>query len=435
MKTLRLLLPPVFLVAACLTIAAQTPVKPAIPTKLSLKEAEDIAVKNHPQVSAALLYALAANQVVTEVGAAKFPNFFASLTGAGAGDNTRIAAGGLNNPTILSRGATGMSISQLVLDFGRTNSLMESSRLHAKAVEQTAEATREQIIFQVDRAYYVALRAQALLKVADQTVAARQLVAEQAEALRQSGLKSGLDVSIANYNVAEAKLLLARSQNEVEAAFADLSTALGSRDEQVFDLADEGLPATLLPAQPELVDDALRKRPELSALQFERDAAFQFLKAEKALKKPSISAVWNAGFIPFRDSKLSNYYNAAGFNISIPIFNGRLFKAREAEADYKAKATEQNLRDVENRVTHDVRLAWLSANTAYQRVGLSAQLLSRAQESLDLAQERYRLGLSSIVEFSQAQLNVTIAEIESANAKYDYLIQRAVINYQSGQLR
>ena len=184
-----------------------------------------------------------------------------------------------------------------------------------------------------------------------------------------------------------------------------------------------------------MVNDALRKRPELSALEFERAAAYRFLKAEKALKKPSVTTVWNMGLIPLGVSSLKNHYNAAGFNISIPIFNGRLFKAREAEAEYKARATEQNLKDVENRVVRDVRVAWLSANTAYQRVGLSAQLLSRAKEALDLAQERYRLGLSSIVELSQAQLNVTIAEIESANAKYEYLIQRAVLNYQSGQLR
>jgi outer membrane protein len=85
-------------------------------------------------------------------------------------------------------------------------------------------------------------------------------------------------------------------------------------------------------------------------------------------------------------------------------------------------------------VARDVRIAWYNTNTAYERVGLSAQLLSRANEALDLAQERYRLRLSSIVELSQAQLNVTIAEIESTNAKYDYLLQRAVLSYQSDQL-
>jgi outer membrane protein len=87
-----------------------------------------------------------------------------------------------------------------------------------------------------------------------------------------------------------------------------------------------------------------------------------------------------------------------------------------------------------NRVARDVRIAWYNAKTADERVGLSTQPLSGANEALGLAQERYGLGLSSIVELNQAQLNVTIAEIESTNAKHDYLLQCAVLDYRSGRL-
>lgn len=415
------------------TLPAPTFAQPTL--KLTLREAEEVAVKNHPQVGAARLNALAAGEVPNEYRAAKYPNLSMSLTGVGAPDNTRIAAGGLNNPTILSRAATGLSVSQLLLDFGRTNNLIESAALRAQAADQTVAATRAQLILQVDRAYFLALRAQAVQKVAEQTVAARQLVVDQVEALKQSGLKSGLDLSIASYNLAEARLMLAKAMNDVKAAYAELSTALGSDEDQSFDLAEEPVPTHPLPPMTEAVAEGLSKRPELGALQFERDAARQFLKAEKSLRMPTVSAVWSAGFTPLHDSKLGGTYNAVGINISIPIFNGRLFKAREAEADYRAKASEQNLRTVENIVARDVRLAWLNANTASQRVSLAAQLLSRANEALDLAQERYKLGLSSIVELSQAQLNVTVAEIESANARYEYLLQRATLKYQSGAAR
>ncbi|MBO0726365.1 MAG: TolC family protein, partial [Blastocatellia bacterium] len=154
--------------------------------------------------------------------------------------------------------------------------------------------------------------------------------------------------------------------------------------------------------------------------------------AEKALKLPSVSALWSAGWVPFgNNNQIPSTYNAAGFSINIPIFNGRLYKAREAEAEFRARAVEQNLKDAENRVTRDVRIAWLGLNTAYERIDLSAQLLSKAREALDLAQERYNMGLSSIVELSQAQLNVTIGEIESANAKYEYQLQRAILKYQT----
>jgi outer membrane protein len=401
------------------------------PVRLTLQEAEDVALKNHPQLAAAQLTARAAEMVPAEVGAARFPTFSASLSGAGATEEARIGSGGLNNPLILSRGATGMSISQMLFDFGRTNSLVKSARYRAGAFEQTAEATRAQVLLQVDCAYFAALRARAVFKVAEQTIAARQSVADQVKALRASGLKSGLDVSVASYNLAEAKLLRAKSENDLKAAFADLSAALGSQEEQTFELVEEPLTVIEIPDQSEMLKEALSKRPDLRALQFERDAAYQFLKAEKALKLPSVTGLWNAGWIPFGDSRLTNKYNAAGFSINIPIFNGRLYQAREAEAEFKARAVEQNMKDAENRVTRDVRIAWLGLNTAYERIGLSAQLLSKAKEALDLAQERYNLGLSSIVELSQAQLNVTIAEIESTNARYEFQLQRAILNYQT----
>lgn len=403
--------------------------------KLTLEEAREIAVKRHPQINAALLNTMAAKQAPEQIKAAKYPNLVSNVTGAGAGENSNIAAGGLSNSSILSRAATGFSVNQLLLDFGRNDSLMNGARFRAKSVEESAKATRAQIIFQVDRAYFTTLRAQALLKVAEQTVATRQLAVDQAEALQKSGLRSGLDVSVANYNLAESRLLLARSQNDLRAAFAELSAALGDSEDRSFELADAYSPAAPLPGQAEAVNHAIRNRPELEALRFDRDASYHFLKAEKALKKPSVTAVWSAGWIPFRDKGLDSRYNAAGININIPIFNGRLFKAREAEAEYKARASEEQLKDAENRIVRDVRIAWLNTDTAYQRINLAAQLLSRAQESLDLAQERYRLGLSSIVELSQALLSVTVAEIENANAKFEYLIQRSALDYQSGRFR
>jgi outer membrane protein len=428
MKTLAV----IFLLLIAPIVRAQEVVK------LTLEEAREIAVRRHPQISAAQLNAMAARQAPEQIKAARYPSLVSSVTGAGAGENSRIGAGGLSNSNILSRAATGFSVNQLLLDFGRNSSLTNSARFRAKSIEETAKATRAQVIFQVDRAYFAALRAQALLKVAEHTVSTRQLVVEQAEALQKSGLRSGLDVSIASYNLAESKLLLARSQNDLRAAFAELSAALGGDDhssEPAFELADAYLPASPLPVQAEAINHAIRNRPELEALRFDRDASYQFLKAEKALKKPSVSAVWSAGWIPFRQRDLDSRYNAVGININIPIFNGRLFKAREAEAEYKARATEEQLKDAENRIVRDIRVAWFNADTARQRIELAAQLLSRASESLDLAQERYRLGLSSIVELTQALLSVTVAEVENANAKFEYLTQRSTLDYQIGRFR
>jgi outer membrane protein len=418
----------ILLCGAC-AVTAQAPMR------LTLDEAEALALKNHPQVSAALLNAAAANQVTTEVRSNLYPTFFGSVTGAGALNNSRVAAGALSNPIIYDRLATGFTVGQMITDFGRTSNLVASSRLHAQAQQESAAAARADVLLQVNRAFFGALRAQTVLVVAEQTVAARQLIVDQITTLANSKLRSGLDVSFANVNLGEAKLLLANAQNDLKSSFAELSTALGFRDQRTFDLAEPSAPGTLPDNAAQLVADAMQARPELASFRDEHDAALRFARAERALSFPSISGIATSGVLPAHEDTLHSRYAAAGVNVNIPIFNGHLFSARRTEAELRAQAAEQNLRDLENRISRDVQVAWLNANTAYQRLDLTAQLLNQAVQALDLAQTRYDLGLSSIVELSQAQLNKTSAEIASASAKYEYDLQRAVLSYQEGALK
>ena len=421
--------------SAFVAALTSTPVPAQTPQKLTLRQAEELAAKNHPQVSIAFLSALAANQVTTEVRSAFYPTVSGSLTGAGAINNSRITAGFLNDPTILNRVAAGFMVNQLLSDFGRTGNLTESARLGAQAQDQTAQATRAQILLQADRAYFATLRAKAVLTVAEQTVSARQLVSDQVTALAQSKLKSDLDVSFANVNLSEARLLLIDAQNQIRAASAELSAALGSRDDQTYDLAEEAMPSAR-PAEPaQLIDQALRDRPELASARLRHDQALRFATAEKDLKLPTVSAVGAAGVAPIHADALSERYSAVGVNVNIPVFNGHLFSARRTEADLRAQAAEQQVRDFENAIARDVRVAWLNANTAYQRLSVTEELLRQATLAQDLAQARYDLGLGSIVELSQAQLNKTSAQITSAEARYDYQIQRSVLSYQIGALR
>jgi outer membrane protein len=413
--------------------AAQT--SPASQT-LTLKEAEALAVKNHPQVLAAQLTALASYQQLRETRSAYYPTVFGDVTAAAADRDIRVGAGLFSNPLILSRFAQGLTVSQLLTDSGRTPNLTASSRLQASAEEQSARATRYDVILAVDEAYFNVLRAQALVKVAQQTVAARQLVVEQVTALAKSKLKSQLDVSFANVNLAEAQLLLIQAQNGVDKSFAELSRALGFQHEQRYVLEQTPLPGPTPPDPNELVQEAMTQRPEVLSAQFSRDAADKFARAERALSFPTVSLVGAAGFIPEVTNVIPvpNHYDAAAINVEVPIFNGYLFSARRAAARLRAQAEAERLRDVQDRIARDVRAAWADATTAFQRLGVTEQLLKQAALALDLAQARYNLGLGSIVELSQAQLNLTQAQIEQASAKYDYQIQNALLDYQAGRL-
>jgi outer membrane protein len=417
-----------------------TPAQPRVQSQpagqsLTLTEAESIAIQNHPQIQAAAHLASAAAAQVEEVQSAYYPQASGAVTGTKAESGSRIAAGFLNSPSVYDKFADGVSVTQLVSDFGRTHELSKSSHFHAQAEQENVLTTRADVLLRVNVTYFAAMKARSVLHVAEETVKARQLVADQVSELARSSLKSGLDVSFAKVDLARAQLLLVQAQNDLQSAFAQLSAALGYSDQRTFQLAEEVMPGAPPPDVAPLLREAFQNRPEIIRQGLDVKSAQNYATAERDLWFPTISAAGVTGLVPIRQDPLPSRYAAAGFNLSVPIFNGRLFNAEHAEATARSRAQEEYLRDLQNRIAQDVRMSWLNAISAYQRLSLTQELLDETTQAYDLAKGRYQLGLSSIIELSQAQLNLTEAQVEQVSAQYDYQSQTANLNYQLGRVK
>lgn len=403
---------------------------------LTLQQAEQAAVQNNPRIAFARLLALAEGQVTREVRSAEFPAMTGNLTAVDAHTGSRITAGGLNNPVVYQRAAGGLTVSQLISDFGRTPNLVASAALRAQAQVSQQTATMADIVIAVDEAFYRALGSQAVLKVAGDTVAARQTTTDQVNALTNAKLKSTLDLSFAKVNLAQAKLLLLDARNASHESMAALNALLGNEQPMDYTLVDE-TPVVAAAAPPDaepLVKQAFGSRPDLAALNERFLAAKKFSSAEHDLRRPTIAALATAGGTPVRaDQITSSWYGAAGINISVPIFNGFLFSARASEADLRAAAAQKQVEALRQAIARDVRTTVLQAQSNFQRIAVTQQLLDQANTAFDLAQTRYQIGLSSIVELSQAQLAQTAAQIDFANARYTYQGSLAAIRYQTAR--
>lgn len=418
-------------------------VQPASGTmKLTRTQAEQLALKNNPRISVGRLLALAQHQVYRETRSAALPTVNGNVTAVDANEGSRIGAGSLTTSRLLEHAGAGVTVNQLLTDFGRTVNLVSYSKLLEKAQNATALATEEDIVLATDQAFYNALEAQALLKVAQQTVSTRQSVQHQVDELTKNKLKSNLDLSFAEVNLSQAKLLQLDAENNVNATIAALTAVLGFDQQVNYELTEE---EAQLPAPPPDVDiligTALKQRPDLQALTFNQQASEKFRRAQHDQFFPTISALGIVGGTPVRPDCvggcypnyfISSWYGAVGVNMSIPIFNGFLYSAESSEANYRAKAAAENTRDLRNNVVRDVRTAWLSANTAFQRVGVAAELAKEADLSLNLANSRYQLGLGSIVELSQAQLQQADAAIGYVNAQYQYRLALSTLNFETG---
>jgi outer membrane protein len=406
------------------------------PQRLTRTDAEQMAIKNNPRISVGRLLALAQHQIVRETRAAELPTALASITAEDAEQASRISAGTLTASRLFEHAGAGGNVSQLVTDFGRTRNLVLSSKLQEKAQNASALATVEDIVLATDQAFYNALQAQALLDVAKQNVETRQTTDNQISVMTKNKLKSTLDLSFADVNLSQAKLLLLDAQNNADSTIAALDDVLGLDKKVNFDL-DGGTDALQAPPMDEdqLLQLALQQRPDLQALDYNHQAAVKFSRAQRDQLLPSISALGTVGTVPVRPGSQyypANWWGGVGVNMNIPVFNGFLYTSQAKEAAIRAQAAADQTRDLRDHIVRDVRTSWLSTNTAFQRVAVTEELLKQANLALQLAQTRYQMGLSSIVELSQAQFQQTDAAIGNTNAQYQYRLSLTVLNFEIG---
>ena len=430
--TAVILIPVAFSASAQSTVA---PMPAATPQQLTREEAEQMALRNNPRVSVSHLLALAQHQVVRESRSGELPTLTGSITAEAANDGSRVASGALSDSRLFQHAGGGVAFSQLITDFGHTSNLVASSRLQERAQNASEQATKEDVVLVTDQAFFNALQAQALLKVAQQTVTTRESTQSQVDQLTQNKLRSTLDLTFANVNVSQARLLQLDAASNADATLSALNEVLGLDHEVAYTLLEGSDAAPPPPPDIDvLVQMAIKQRPDLQSLDYAQQAEAKLSRAQADQRLPTITALGTVGGLPVRPGQYftSSWDGGIAANVNVPIFNGFLYSSQAKEASLRASAASSEERQLHNRIVRDVHTAWLEANNAFRRIGVTGELLDQSNQSLSLAQTRYKLGLSSIVELSQAQLQQTQADIGHTNAEYQYRLSLAVLNFQTG---
>jgi outer membrane protein len=423
--------------AVALQAAAAMPAGATTGTpSLTRQQAEAMALRDNPRISVGHLLSLAQGQGVRVARSAELPQLNGSITGEGAYDGSRLASGGLSSTRLLQHVGGGVMLEQLLTDFGQTRNRVASSRLEQQAQQSREQATREDVVLVADQLFYNALQAQAVLQVADQTVKTRQATQAQIHELTGNNLRSTLDASFADVNVSQAQLLKLDAQNNADGAMAQLDAVLGLDHEQNYTLVSD--PQSAPPPPPDvdaLVKVALAQRPDLQALRQQGASEKKLSRAQEDQRLPTLSAIGTVGGTPVRSGAYyrSSWDGAAVGNLNVPLFNGFRYSAEAKQTRLEAQATDAQALALGNGIVRDVHTSWLAANNAFQRIAVTAQLVRQAGLSLRLAQTRYNLGLSSIVELTDAQLAQTQAQIAYSDARYRYRSALASLRFTTGQ--
>ncbi len=404
---------------------------------LALQEAIDVALNNHPIVQEGNAGLIASTARTEQTRSLYYPQVYANADGAAgsARINPRFVtpAGGLLQPN-LSQYTAGLLASQRLYDFGYTRNLVQSSEYGERAQEQDVSARRALVILNVQRSYLNSLKRRRLVQIAEETVRERGVIASQIEALYRQQLKSKLDLNLVRVELVNAESLLVRRRNELKASFADLNRMMGIPGAEYYTLEDLTIDVRAQRNLEDLINDSLT-HPELKRAKEQTASAEARKRAMKSQYLPTVSAIASGGYYDTFDTSRNvptGGWWAAGGLVSMPIFTGGLIENQVKEAAAQHAAATAQSTNIEQALTQQVTNAYLDTITFVEQIKLATEQVKIAEEALSLSKQRYKLGLGSVVEVTQSEVAITLAQTRLAEAQYDYKIADVTLIYAAG---
>lgn len=412
---------------------------------LSYESAVRIALDHHPLLRRSKESAQAAEAVTDQAVSRYYPelNAYAIQTGGTirplSGFNI---AGAQNKPTSYVESA-GVRADQLIYDFGQTAHKVLAERAGQEAAEKDIQTHKATVILRAQQAYIHCLQQKRLIDIAEETVRERGVLRDQIATLYKRELKSKLDLDFISVELRNAEVQLLQAKNELRAAFAGLNNAMGVRGPEDYTLEELPLSSPTPDTLETLISYALAERPELLSAGDRITQANERLSSAKAMNLPSVTAQGMYGVIHFSDAPLNQYGGShpgqtnlwwgAAAVLSVPIFTGFMIENRVAEARQQKYKTEQKQADLSNRIALEVADAYLTLQTARQQTAVAEQEVASARSALTLAKERYRLGLSSIVDVTTATTVLLMAEVRLSEISYAVQAGAVAVAYATGQ--
>lgn len=424
---------------------APLPPVPVAGAALTWEQAIRTAVEKQPIIKAAEHEALESQAVVKQIESANYPQ----ITGfySNSGGNTRVLAnlgisGSLPKPTNYLT-TPGIRADFLVTDFGQTAHRILSQKSLAAAAEKAVLTLKALAILNVEQAYLNCLKQQRLVEIAREVMNERDLIRQQTEAFYRRQLRSKLDLEFASVEFNRAEVVLIKAQNNLTLAFAALNTAMGLRGGGTYLLEQRALSITPAAGPESLVQDALNRRPELLGSKDRIQASEEALKAAKALRFGSVTAIgtlaytWWAREEQPSGSAIANpgaqlgWYGLGGTS-AFPLYTGGRIEGQIDEADARKGEIHATTRSIVNDIVLQVVQAYLSRLTAEQQIKVAEEKVAHAREALTLARERYKASLGSILDVTTATTDLLSAEVGLAESQYDYRASEAALAFATG---
>jgi len=414
-------------------VSAQVDTVPASPTAVavrwSLGDVITTALANHPLIGEADAEVRAAAARRGQVASVQLPQVDAragvswlEAHSTASGEQVRSTASNVQG-----------TVTQLVTNFGRTGASLAQAGDLAGAAAQSARWTRVEVAFNAGVAYFNVLRAVNLQTVRRETVLQRESLQRQAQAFFDAGLKARIDVVRAEANLYQARAEAASADHDAHTARLILLNQMGIDSPADFELAGAPDIAEAAGTTEDWLNEAEKNHPDLSALRLRLAAARNARLAAQRGNNPSITANGRLGWSGTDELPADRGW-AIGAEVSVPLFDGHLTSQQTAEAEAGVAAAEFALGNRTRQVRLLVEQASQSMRDAVERLAAREKQREAFAENLRLATGRYEAGAADIIEIVDAQIQMTIAETNVVETRFDQALALAALYRALGRL-
>lgn len=384
---------------------------------LNLDQCIEIAIKKHPDITAAVNTVGISQSRVGQAKASYYPQIEWS-----SGYRRYSPTDSISDRSF-DEYSSSVTLKQNIFDFGKTATQVNIQRLNLRSSNSDLEDTMQQIIFNVKQAYYGVLQAGRNRDVAIEVVKQYEQHLEQAKGFYDVGTKPKIDVTKAEVDLSNTKLNLIKAENSLRISKATLNNAMGAPDMPEYKIKD-----TLLFQKYEIsFEDAIHKayenRPNLKSIISRKQSAEESIGlAEKGyypVLSGNASYNWSGERFP-----IENGWDA-GVTVTFPIFTGFLTKNQVEEARLNLNVLKVNEESFRQKIFLEIQQAYLNLQESAERISVAEITVKQAEENLDLAKGRYEVGLGNSVELTDAMVTHTNAKTAYNQALYDYKIAEA----------
>jgi outer membrane protein len=407
-----------------------TPAGATAAAPLSLAECIRTALQRHPAALAANRGTAAAAAAWRQTRASLYPQVtFGSSYSRFQSTRQGFTVG---SPGASENRETSLQLSQLVWDSGLTPSRIRQGQARLWQAQWEETETAQTLAFNVARNFYNVLRSRALLRLNEAIVARAERDVDLAQTAVEVGTGARIDILRAQVPLANARVDLIAARKQAEKDLEALKNAMGLPGTAPLEIAAGPFPAEPTLTLEECRSRAYAQRPELRRLEAALAASREALRAARIQQQPQLSVNGTYEDFFYSSRKVDREWSA-GAILSAPLFDGGRTKAavRAAQAELEAARAQQE--QMRQSIDLEVSQAYLDLESARERRQAAQLSVELAQQNLAANQDRYREGVGSLLEVTDAQVELARAETNQIQAEYDFYLAIIALRQAMGE--